>query len=301
MGTKKKKTKKKTATAKPKAKKTPKARPKVKAKKAKRTGAKTRPAGKEKKGPSLKAKENNARIEEEMEVQAEIKALEAEELALEEAARAEEEAVALALEEAEREKGIIDTEEPYVDEETEPVNEGDVSAPFDDTGNEVQPSEEGLPETREEVEVVKFRPLVELLVFNLVNEFYAFRLSDLQEVLKDQILTRVPKMPSFIIGLTSLRGKIIPVMDLNGRLEIKGERETGKKQIAIIKGTRGPIGMVIDKVVGVKRVEEDDIMEPPSHLDDDQIRFIDSVVNVGNRFISIIKISEVLDFEPLPL
>jgi purine-binding chemotaxis protein CheW len=144
-------------------------------------------------------------------------------------------------------------------------------------------------------------PLVEFLVFKLVGEYYAFKLSDLNEVLKNQIVTFVPKMPGFIVGITSLRGKIIPVMDLVLRLSIEGEKNDIKRQIAIIKGKKGPIGMIIDKVVGVRRVEEDSIKEPPSHLDDDQIRFIESVVKDGSRFISILNINEVLSFKPLPL
>ena len=144
-------------------------------------------------------------------------------------------------------------------------------------------------------------PLVEFLVFQLVGEYYAFKLSDLNEVLKNQIVTFVPKMPGFIVGITSLRGKIIPVMDLVLRLSIKGEKKDIKRQIAIIKGTKGPIGMIIDRIVGVRRVEEINIKEPPSHLDDDQIRFIESVVKDGNRFISILNIDEVLSFKPLPL
>lgn len=153
---------------------------------------------------------------------------------------------------------------------------------------------------KEEVEIETVS-LIEFLVFRLSDEYYAFRLSDLLEVVKNQIVTFVPKMPEFIIGITSLRGKIVPVMDLNKRLSIKGDRGDSKRQIAIIKGRKGPIGMIIDEVEGVRRVEETNIKEPPSHLDDEQVKFIESVVRDSKKFISILNLREVLNFEPVSL
>jgi len=144
--------------------------------------------------------------------------------------------------------------------------------------------------------------LLEFLVFTLSGEYYAFKLPDLQEVLKEQIITFVPKMPFFIRGVTSLRGKIIPVMDLKMRLSISNEDESeGRKQMVIIKGPKGLIGVIIDKVVGVKRIEESLISEPPSHLDEKQIAFIDSVVRDKKVFISILDAQEVFDFQPYSL
>jgi purine-binding chemotaxis protein CheW len=144
--------------------------------------------------------------------------------------------------------------------------------------------------------------LVEFLEFTLAEEHYAFRLSDLQEVVREQIITSVPKMPDFIKGITSLRGKIVPVMDLDGRLGIRRSVQRAKKgQMLIIKGPKGLIGVIIDKVVGVKRIKESLITEPPSHLDENQLSLIDSVVRDENLFLSILNIKEVLNFRPLSL
>lgn len=205
---------------------------------------------------------------------------------------------------AKKQKSVTKIEEELVETSVDHEVEESVSAmtgPIDEgkvMDQETIPAVQEQDMVDEDHEVV---PLIEFLVFQLADEHYAFKLSDLNEVLKDQIVTFVPKMPKFIVGITSLRGKIIPVMDLVLRLAIKGEQKEIKRQIAIIKGTKGPIGMIIDKIIGVRRVEESNIKDPPSHLDDDQIRFIESVVKDGNRFISILNIDEILSFKPLPL
>jgi len=154
---------------------------------------------------------------------------------------------------------------------------------------------------REDGDEVSEAVVLEFLVFNLSDELYAFRLPQLQEVLREQIVTFVPKMPEFIMGITSLRGKIIPVMDLRSRLLIDEGEEVKGRKIAIVKGGRGPIGMMIDRVIGVRRIEETAVQETPSHLDEKRARFIDAVVRDGRKFISILDLDEVLDFQPFPL
>jgi purine-binding chemotaxis protein CheW len=169
-------------------------------------------------------------------------------------------------------------------------------------GVEETPEGVGQAEDLEEETLESPVKLVEFLVFTLAEEHYAFRLSDLQEVMREQIITSVPKMPDFISGITSLRGKIVPVMDLDRRLGIRrGVRRARKGQMLIVKGPKGLIGVIIDKVVGVKRIEESLITEPPSHLDENQLSLIDSVVRDENLFLSILNIKEVLNFGSLSI
>lgn len=145
--------------------------------------------------------------------------------------------------------------------------------------------------------------IAEFLVFILAGEYYAFRLSHLHEILKEQIVTAVPKMPDHIRGITSLRGKIVPIMDLKRRLAIEGGTEVKrkKKQMLILKGPKGLIGVTIDRVVGVKRIDESLITEPPSHLDENQVSLIDAVMPDQDLFISILNVEEVFHFQPFPL
>jgi len=139
--------------------------------------------------------------------------------------------------------------------------------------------------------------VVELLTFHLSTEEFAFRVSDIEEILRFQRITMVPKVPEYILGITSLRGKIIPVIDLKLRLSIKGkvEIEESRKKILILKGSKGPFGTLIDRVKGVIRISPSDIVEPPAHLTEAELRFIEGVVLHSSRFISVIRMGEILD------
>lgn len=139
--------------------------------------------------------------------------------------------------------------------------------------------------------------IVELLTFYLSSEEFAFRLSDIEEIVRYQSVTFVPKTPEYIIGVTSLRGKIIPVVDLRQRLLLKNnaQGQDARKKVLILKGERGHFGALVDRVKGVIRIAPSDINEPPSHLSEEELMFIEGVVLNANRFISVVRRDVILD------
>ena len=163
--------------------------------------------------------------------------------------------------------------------------------PFEESKNEKEtPKDRGAYKStgtdQEEVE--------EILTFGLMKEEFAFRISQLEEILRHQRITRVPRVPKYVIGITSLRGKIIPVIDLKLRLSLTAKPSDidQKGKILIIKGPKGPIGAAVDKVIAVVRTEKSEILPPPSHLSEAELKLIEGVVIVDKRFVSIINIEE---------
>ena len=138
--------------------------------------------------------------------------------------------------------------------------------------------------------------VIEILTFKLFKEEFAFRISQLKEILKYQRITKVPKMPDYVLGITSLRGKVIPVIDLRTKIlpHEKAAEIDEKLKILIIKGPKGMIGAVIDKLIGVMRIAKADILPPPTHLSEEQLKFIEGIAVLEKRFISIINMEEAI-------
>jgi purine-binding chemotaxis protein CheW len=149
----------------------------------------------------------------------------------------------------------------------------------------------------DKIEEDKTGDVIEILTFSLLKEEYAFRISQLEEIRRYQRITLVPKMPNYVLGITSLRGKVIPVIDLKTKLSLKdkpsGIDQRGK--ILIIKGPKGPIGVAVDKIIGVIRIAKNEILPPPSHLTEKEIKFIEGIAVVDKRFISIIHMEETIN------
>ena len=138
--------------------------------------------------------------------------------------------------------------------------------------------------------------IIEILTFKLLGEDFAFRVSDLDEILKFQHITIVPKLPDYVLGVTSLRGKVIPVIDLKAKLSLRGEAadDSHGKKILIMKGPKGRIGAAVDKVTGFVRFAETELLPPPSHLSEEQAKFISGIAVVEKRFVSILNMQEAI-------
>lgn len=158
----------------------------------------------------------------------------------------------------------------------------------------------------------KEHELLELLTFRLANEELAFRVAEVEEIVGLQRITKVPLVPDHVFGITSLRGKIIPIVSLKKRFGLKddlhtvedinviidsdSERNKSGKMI-IITGRRGLIGAVIDNVIGVVRVPSDEMLDPPGHLNEEELKLIEGVVVFEQRFISVIHADEMMNIE----
>src|SRR4030042_2475811 len=86
--------------------------------------------------------------------------------------------------------------------------------------------------------------VIEILIFDLLKEEFAFKVSQLEEIRRYQVITMVPKMPNYVLGVTSLRGKVIPVIDLKTRLSLKDiptDIDRKVKMLLILTGNKAEV------------------------------------------------------------
>jgi len=174
----------------------------------------------------------------------------------------------------------------------EPQPEETLARTFEPSPQELQ--DVNIDSTEElSTDIEEAEEIIEILVFSLCNEEYAFKVSELQEIIRPQQTTYIPRTPEYLMGVTSLRGKILPVIDLKSMLSLTGEVESGRQKIIVVKGVKGPIGVKVDRIEGVMRLPVTGLTESPSHLNESQLRYIDHVAISGNRFISILNTEEI--------
>lgn len=94
-----------------------------------------------------------------------------------------------------------------------------------------------------------------LCTFDLDSLFVGIEVSRIQEILRAQPVTPVPLAPSVIRGLMSLRGQIVPVMDLRQRLGVNPAEPELEQFNVLIRTGDGPISLLVDRVGDVVEVE----------------------------------------------
>jgi len=103
----------------------------------------------------------------------------------------------------------------------------------------------------------------QVVTFRLAGESYGVHISWVQEVLHTPSIRQVPHAPTFVAGVIDVRGRVIPVVDLRGRLGFEPD-EGGHRRIMIfdLEGTR--IGVTVDAVSQVLRVALEDFEPLPT-------------------------------------
>jgi purine-binding chemotaxis protein CheW len=110
----------------------------------------------------------------------------------------------------------------------------------------------------------------EYLGFALAGETYAVAIANIAEILKPPPITEVPRAPRNVLGVVSVRGKLVTVMDLRRRFKLREDPIDRKSRILLAEvGTDEQIGLLVDEVLQVYRLAESEI-EPANVLGGDQ-------------------------------
>ena len=105
--------------------------------------------------------------------------------------------------------------------------------------------------------------LDQYIIFNLGEEEYAIPISIVEEIVKISNLIRVPKSKNYFAGIMDIRGKVVRMIDLSKKLNIRNQEDsTGDRAIVIKIGGRS-VGIIVDKVSHVVHFPQNQIDPPP--------------------------------------
>ena len=127
-----------------------------------------------------------------------------------------------------------------------------------------------------------------LVTFKISNELYGIDIMDVQEIIRIAEITPIPNSPSFVDGIITLRGEIIPIVDLCKRFNLErltfNEDEELMRGIIVINVDDMIIGIIIDQVNRVLGINSSQIQPPPQMIS-----------GIGSEYIhGVVKLEEVL-------
>lgn len=138
---------------------------------------------------------------------------------------------------------------------------------------------------------------IELLAFKLSNEEYVLDINRIKEIIRPVEITRVPRVPLYIKGIISLRGVIVPVYNLKNRLGLSEANEfsnDSQKRILIVNFDEEFIGIIVDAVTGVVKINEDIIEPTPQIIKGVDAEYLKGVARTNNRLLILLNLDRVL-------
>lgn len=138
----------------------------------------------------------------------------------------------------------------------------------------------------------------QLLIFKLGEEEFGVDILQVKIIEKlDQEITRVPKAPSFVEGVINLRGDIIPIVDLRKRFGLTTRPLGYDTRVIIVEINNSQVGMMVDSVSEVLRVDAADVEEAPKITKGVDAVYINGVAKTNDRLIIILNLDRALSAE----
>lgn len=110
------------------------------------------------------------------------------------------------------------------------------------------------------------KEILEVMTARLANERIAIETRFVCEVHRPADITPVPGSPSFLVGVTNLRGEVLAVMDLRELFGLPAA-ETGERPQTVILGLQRPeFGLIVDEIYEVAQLRVGDVLEPPGSV-----------------------------------
>ncbi len=132
--------------------------------------------------------------------------------------------------------------------------------------------------------------------FTMNDNEYTIPILKVQEIVNLPHLTRLPQVPDYIEGITNLRGRIIPIVNLKKMVGLGGD-SLGEKVIVVTSG-RIIFGVLIDAITGVITIE-DSAIDPPTDFNTSDI--VTGVAKVGEKLIVLLDTKKLIPLEDMSM
>ena len=132
---------------------------------------------------------------------------------------------------------------------------------------------------------------VQYIVVRIGNEQYGINIKYIDNIVRNQKITRVPKTQTYYKGVTNLRGETIPVMSIRLKLGLEDDEFTDKTRIIIVKIEGATIGVIVDQVREVVTLDDDNTEKiTRTSRDDAASGYISSIGKSKGELISLLDI-----------
>lgn len=139
----------------------------------------------------------------------------------------------------------------------------------------------------------------EIIVFRVGEQEFCINVASVREIRGWVPATPLPHAPTYVRGVINLRGAVLPIIEVAERLGLR-RQESNARNVIIVAMVRGQvIGLLVDAVSDIMTVPADVIQGTPDIASETGKLFVDGVLAIEGRLISLLRLENVLpaDFE----
>jgi purine-binding chemotaxis protein CheW len=131
-------------------------------------------------------------------------------------------------------------------------------------------------------------------IISFGGELFTIDLNSVREVFIVESITPVPGMPSGFVGVTNLRGTIIPLLDLRPMFGL--DAGVALQYAVVLQHSNWQIGILVDAVPKIHTLSKDQFFPAPTGTGEGVGPFVSSVVKMDDRLRGVLETSMMLSY-----
>ncbi len=139
--------------------------------------------------------------------------------------------------------------------------------------------------------------VTQLVSFKVADEEFGINILLVQEIIRMVYISTLPTSPDYVKGVVELRNSVIPVIDMRLRLGIEPAPYDNETRIIVINDDDLLVGLLVDAVCEVIRIDKTEIENPPSLIDKDDSSYIVGVSKLKDRLLILLDVKELLNLD----
>ncbi len=137
----------------------------------------------------------------------------------------------------------------------------------------------------------------QLIRFTVGTEEYGLELLHVKEIMRMHQITRLPQSPHCVKGIFSLRGEVIPIIDLRDRLGLPPLQQSSTTRIIVVEVEDQPVGLAVDSASQVMRIPTAQITPPPPVMGGFSQELICGVGKIDEQLVILLDVDGILSHE----
>src|SRR6266852_1705579 len=122
----------------------------------------------------------------------------------------------------------------------------------------------------------------------------AVELGDIAEIVSAQSATRIPNVEAGIVGVISVRGSIVTLVDVRSRLKQPARLPSKDSRVIVVRKAGGLVGFQVDRVLRPAKIERATIEPQPVVHPDEESECIRGVIRGPNALTIVLDLSKLV-------
>lgn len=129
---------------------------------------------------------------------------------------------------------------------------------------------------------------IKIVLFDVHDRTFSMDIQQVRDIIRVPEITSIPNSKPFIRGVINLRGRIIVVVDAGKKIGLDHVEPKRQSRVIITEIEDDVVGMLVDSVSEVIRINTDDILPPPAAVKGtEQERYFKGVKIYGNKLVMV--------------